>query len=174
MMSRSSSISVHELTWMSLLIALEMVLGQLSIGSNMLKVGFSFVALGLLGYYFGPIKAAIANVIADIISNVLLPSGGGFFWGFTFSALVSGLIFGWLLYNHKVTILRVFIAVLLNVVIVNTLLNTLWIQMMTNVPFVALLVPRLLKEAIGLVYQTGILYLVLRWINNSRFNKIGR
>jgi hypothetical protein len=63
---------------MSLLIALEMVLGQLSIGSNMLKVGFSFVALGLLGYYFGPIKAAIANVIADIISNVLLPSGGGF------------------------------------------------------------------------------------------------
>ena len=172
--SRSTVISVQEVTWMALLIALQMVLSKLSVGSNTLKVGFSFIAIGLLGYYFGPFKAAIANVLADVISNVVLPSSGGFFIGFTFSALVAGVIYGFMLYNHKVTILRTFITVLLITVIVNTGLNTLWIHMMTNVPYVVLLVPRLTKEAFSLVYQTGLLYIVLKWIDNSKFNKIGR
>jgi len=44
---------------------------------------------------------------------------------------------------------------------------------MTNVPYPALLIPRLAKEAFSLVYQTGLLYIVLRWIDNSKFNKIG-
>ncbi|WP_338233078.1 folate family ECF transporter S component [Companilactobacillus muriivasis] len=173
MNSRSSVISVQEVTWMALLIALQMVLAKLSVGSNTLKVGFSFIAIGLLGYYFGPFKAAIANVLADVISNLLLPSGGGFFIGFTFSALVAGAIYGFMLYNHKVSVWRTFVTVLLITVIVNTGLNTLWIHMMTNVPYVTLLVPRLAKEAFSLVYQTGLLYIVLKWIDNSKFNKIG-
>ncbi|WP_125761685.1 folate family ECF transporter S component [Companilactobacillus hulinensis] len=174
MNTKSRIISVHELTWMALLIAMQMVLSKMSIGSNTLKVGFSFIAIGLMGYYFGPYKAAIANVIADIISNVVMPASTGFFWGFTFSALVAGLIYGFMLYNHKVTVWRVFLTVLLITVIVNTLLNTLWIQMITNLPYMTLLIPRLLKEAFSLVYQTGLLYIVLKWISNSRFNRIGR
>ncbi|KRL42836.1 hypothetical protein FD29_GL001487 [Companilactobacillus mindensis DSM 14500] len=165
---------MQEVTWMALLIAMQMVLSKLSIGSNTLKVGFSFIAIGLLGYYFGPFKAAVANVLADVISNVVMPSSGGFFLGFTFSALVAGVIYGYMLYNHKVTILRTFITVLLITVIVNTGMNTLWIHMMTNVPYPALLIPRLTKEAFSLVYQTGLLYIVLKWIDNSKFNKIGR
>ena len=172
--SKSSVVSVQEITWMALLIALQMVLSKLSIGSNTLKVGFSFIAIGLLGYYFGPYKAAIANVIADIISNTVMPSSGGFFWGFTFSALVAGVIYGFMLYNHKVTVLRTFLTVLLITVIVNTGLNTLWIHMMTNIPYITLLIPRLAKEAFSLVYQTGLLFIVLRWIDNSKFNKIRR
>ncbi|KRK79814.1 folate family ECF transporter S component [Companilactobacillus nodensis] len=174
MNTNSRVISVHEMTWMALLIAMQMVLSKLSIGSNTLKVGFSFIAIGLMGYYFGPYKAAIANVVADIISNVVMPAPGGFFWGFTFSALVAGLIYGFVLYNHKVTILRTFVAVFLITVIVNTGLNTLWIQMMTNLPYWTLLVPRIVKELFSLVYQTGLLYFVLKWISNSRFNRIGR
>ncbi|MFH5811771.1 folate family ECF transporter S component [Companilactobacillus sp. FL22-1] len=174
MNSRSTSISVQEVTWMSLLIALQIVLSQLTFGSNILKVGFSFLSIGLLGYYFGPFKAALANVLADIISNVVLPSAGGFFIGFTFSALVAGLIYGLVLYNHKVTVLRTFLAVFLIVLIVNTGMNTVWIHMMTHVPYPALLVPRLPKEAFSLIYQTGILYIILKWIDSSKFSKIGR
>jgi len=172
--SRSSAISVQEVTWMALLIALQMVLSKLSVGSNTLKVGFSFIAIGLLGYYFGPIKAAAANVLADIISNVVLSPSGGFFIGFTFSALIAGAIYGFMLYNKKVTILRTFITVLLITVVVNTGMNTLWIHMMTNLPYMTLLIPRLAKEAFSLVYQTGLLYIVLKWIDNSKFSKIGR
>ncbi|ALB28349.1 folate family ECF transporter S component [Companilactobacillus heilongjiangensis] len=173
MNSRSSVISVQEVTWMALLIALQMVLSKLSFGSNTLKVGFSFIAIGLLGYYFGPFKAAIANVLADVIGHSVLSAGSAFFLGFTFSALVAGAIYGFMLYNHKVTIWRSFLTVLLITVIVNIGLNTLWIHMMTNVPYVTLLVPRLVKEAFSLVYQTGLLYIVLKWIDNSKFNKIG-
>ncbi|APX71080.1 folate family ECF transporter S component [Companilactobacillus allii] len=173
-MNTKSRISVHELTWMALLIAMQMVLSKMSIGSNTLKVGFSFIAIGLMGYYFGPYKAAIANVIADIISNVVMPASTGFFWGFTFSALVAGLIYGFMLYNHKVTIWRVLLTIVLITVVVNTLLNTLWIQMITNLPYMTLLIPRLVKEAFSLVYQTGLLYIILKWISNTRFNRIGR
>ncbi|WP_235700275.1 hypothetical protein [Companilactobacillus paralimentarius] len=56
MNSRTKVVSVQGITWMALLIALQMVLSKLSIGSNMLQVGFSFIAVGLLGYYFGPVK----------------------------------------------------------------------------------------------------------------------
>ena len=171
--SRTKVISVQEVTWMALLIALQMVLGKLSIGSNTLKVGFSFIAIALMGYYLGPYKAAIANVLADIIGHTVLASGSSFFFGFTLSALVAGLIYGYMLHNHKVTVLRTFITVLLITVIVNTAMNTLWIQMMTNLPVMTLLVPRLAKEAFSLVYQTGLLYIVLKWIDNSKFNKIG-
>ena len=172
--SKSTVISVQEVTWMALLIAMQMVLSKLSIGSNVMQVGFSFLAVGLLGYYFGPVKAGIASVISDVISNVIMPSAGGFFFGFTFSALVTGVIFGFMLCNHKVTIWRSFLTILLITVIVNTGLNTLWIHMMTNIPYVTLLIPRLAKEAFSLVYQTGLLYIVLRWISNSKFNKIGQ
>ncbi len=174
MNSRSTVISVQEVTWMALLIAMQMVLAKLSVGSNTLKVGFSFIAIGLLGYYFGPVKAAMANVLADVISNVVMPSSGGFFLGFTFSALVAGAIYGYMLYNHKVTVWRSLVTVLLITVIVNTGLNTIWIHMMTNVPYPALLITRLPKEAFSLVYQTGLLYIVLKWIDNSKFNKIGQ
>lgn len=174
MNSRSTVISVQEVTWMALLIAMQMVLAKLSVGSNTLKVGFSFIAIGLLGYYFGPVKAAMANVLADIISNVVMPSSGGFFLGFTFSALVAGAIYGYMLYNHKVTVWRSLVTVLLITVVVNTGLNTIWIHMMTNVPYSALLITRLPKEAFSLVYQTGLLYIVLKWIDNSKFNKIGQ
>ncbi|MQS89336.1 folate family ECF transporter S component [Companilactobacillus mishanensis] len=172
--TKSTSITVHELTWMALLIAMQMVLSKLSVGSGILQVGFSFIAIGLMGYYFGPIKAMFANAAADIIANVLLPTGGGFFWGFTLSALVAGLIYGFMLYNRKVTLLNVFLTVLLITVVINTLMNTFWISMMTHNPFWVMLLTRLPKEGISLIYQTGILYFILKWVSNTRFNKIGR
>ncbi|KRL66444.1 hypothetical protein FC27_GL000586 [Companilactobacillus versmoldensis DSM 14857 = KCTC 3814] len=170
----STAINVHELTWMALLIALQMVLTKFSIGSNMLKVGFSFIAIALLGYYFGPIKAAMANVIADIITNTVFSTGGTFFFGFTVSAAVAGLIFGFMLHRRKVTVLNVFLTILVFTVVVNVLMNTLWISMMANLPFHVMLMTRLPKEAIALVYQTGILFIILKWISKSRFNRIGR
>lgn len=171
----NTAISIHELTWMALLIALESVLIKLTFGSAMLKVGFSFIAIGLMGYYFGPYKAALANGIADSISNVILGSNGSyFFWGFTVSAVVSGLIAGFVLHHRKVTLLNVFITILLITVVVNTLMNTLWVSIMTNNPYLVMLVARLPKQAIALVYQTGLLYIMLKWIDGSRFSKIGR
>lgn len=167
-------ISVHELTWMALLIAMQIVLTKFNIGSNMLQVGFSFIAMALIGYYFGPYKAAIAGAVADILGNTVLSTGGGFNIGFTVSAITLGLIYGFMLHNRKVSLLNVFITVLLTTLVVNLFMNTLWIHLQYGTPFMALLVTRGIKEAITLVYQTGILYFILRWISNSRFNRIGR
>ncbi|WP_099975131.1 MULTISPECIES: folate family ECF transporter S component [Lactobacillaceae] len=171
----SKGLKIQELTWMAVLIAMNVVLSKLVIGvSNIMQIGFGFVALALIGYYFGPFKAAIANVLADIIANTVFPSVGGFFWGFTLSALVAGVIYGLMLHNRKVTLLNSFLTTLLVVVIINLGMNTLWIHMMYQTPVTALLASRLPKEALSLIYQTAFIYIILRWVQNSRFNKIGR
>ncbi|AKP66952.1 folate family ECF transporter S component [Companilactobacillus ginsenosidimutans] len=169
----STAIGVHELTWMALLIAFEMVLSKFSPGTNILKVSFTFIAIGLMGYYFGPYKAAIANAVADLIGNTVFATGGTYFYGFTLSAIITGLIYGYLLHNRKVTVLNVFLAVFLVTVVVNTLMNTLWVSILASAPYNVMLMTRLPKEAIELVYQTGLLYIILKWISKSRFNKIG-
>lgn len=170
----STSFRVHELTWMALLVAFAIVISKFSFGSSILQVRFTFIALGIIGYYFGWYKAAIASGVVDLVANTLFASGGTFFFGFTISAVVTGLIFGFMLHNRKVTVLNVFITILLLTVVVDILLNTTWISMMASAPFNVLLVARLPKELIALVYQTGILYFILKWISNSRFSKIGR
>lgn len=163
---------VRELTWLAALIALQMILGKLSIGNDIVKIGFGFVANALIGYYFGPFKAAIAGVAGDIISNTILPSSGGFFWGFTLSALVTGLIYGSILYKKEVTIWRVILVTVLIVVIIDTLMNTYWISIMANAPFKVMFATRIVKEIITIPIQATILYLVLRWVDNSRFKSL--
>lgn len=166
---RSSTLLTEEVAWLGALVALQMVLGRLTVGSDLIKIGFGFIATGLIGYYFGPFRAAIACVASDIVTNVVFPQPTGFFWGFTLSALVSGVIYGSILYRKKVTILRVAIAVFLIILIVNTLMNTYWISIIAHLPYKVLLVPRVIKEIITLPIQATILYMVLKWVDNSKF-----
>ena len=170
----NNAIRVHELTWMALLIAFQIVLSKLSIGNNVLRIGFSFIAAGLIGYYFGPYKAAIAGGIADVIQATVFATAGAYFPGFTLSAVLAGAVYGFFLHKRKITLLNVFIPVLLITGIINTFLDTWWITIMYHLNYNAMLLARLPKQAFALVYQTGILYFILKWVSNSRFSKIGR
>lgn len=163
---------VRELTWLAALIALQMILGKLTIGNEIVKIGFGFVANALIGYYFGPYKAAIAGVAGDIISNTIFPSSGGFFWGFTLSALVTGIIYGFVLHKKEVTIWRVILVTALVIIIVDTLMNTYWISMMANAPFKVMFATRIIKEIITLPIQSTVLYMVLKWVDNSGFKSL--
>lgn len=170
--ANSNVLRVRELTWLAALIALQMILSRLEVGPNFMKFGVGFIATALIGYYFGPIMGAIVGVISDIVTHVIFPDPSGFFWGFTLSALVGGLIYGLVLYKKKITFVRSLVATLLVVIIVNTLMNTLWVSMLANVPFMVYLVPRLAKEAITIVVQTLGIWLILGWVDRSRFRRI--
>jgi len=77
---------------------------------------------------------------------------------------VAGLIYGTLLYRNPVTVKRIVAAEFLTKLLVNCLLNTLWISMLYGKGFFAILPLRVLKNAIMLPIDSCILYFTLTYM----------
>lgn len=125
---------IFNLVSVALLIALQVVLSRfLSIQLWNLKIGFSFVPVIIAARLFGPFYSALVYGVGDIIGTFLFPTGP-YFPGFTFTAVVSGVIFG-LFLRRKSTPVKIITASVLNQLICSLLLNTLWISYTAGVPF---------------------------------------
>ena len=134
-----------------LLAALAVVLGMVAsidIGPY-IRIGFSGLPNRIVEFLFGPVVGSIFGGMLDILKYVIKPSGP-FFFGFTFNAMV--------------TIKRILVAEFLTKLIVNCLLNTLWISMLYGKGFFALLPLLVLKNAIMLPIDTCILFFVLTYV----------
>ena len=145
-----------------LLAALAVVLGMVAsidIGPY-IRIGFSGLPNRVVECLFGPVVGSIFGGMLDVLKYIMKPSGP-FFFGFTFNAMVAGVIYGTVLYQKPVTIKRILAAEFLTKLIVNCLLNTLWISMLYGKGFFALLPLRVLKNVIMLPIDSCILYFVL-------------
>ena len=84
-----------------MLIAVHVLLSifvMIPIGEN-IKISFSFLALASIGMLFGPIPAAIAGGITDILGFMLAnKTGGAYHPGFTLVQIMAGFIYGICLY----------------------------------------------------------------------------
>ena len=94
------------------------------------KIGFSGIPNQIADYLFGPITGCLFAGVLDIVKFFIRPDGP-FFFGFTFNAMLAAFIYGCFYYRHKLTFRRVLIAKLVVILIVNVLLNTLWLEMRT-------------------------------------------
>ena len=79
--------------------------------------------------------------ISDLLGAVLFPVGP-YFPGFTFTSALIGVIFG-LLLKSKPDIFRVVLSVVFSQGICGLLINTLWVSILYNNPYFAVLVTRL-------------------------------
>ena len=95
------------------------------------------------GYFHGPAFSATVAVIADIIGALLFPSGA-FFPGFTLTALLTGLLFGFMLHK-KQTPVRILITVLADQLILGLLINTYWIAILYGTTFGAAVMTRIVQ-----------------------------
>lgn len=128
----------------AVLIALNVVLSRfLSINAWNIKIGFTFVTIFVAGYFYGPGFSATVAVIADIIGALLFPSGA-FFLGFTLTALLTGLLFGFMLHK-KQTPVRILITVLADQLILGLLINTYWIAILYGTTFGAAVMTRIVQ-----------------------------
>ena len=142
--------------------ALSMVLGMVAsiqIGPY-IKIGFSGLPNRIVECLFGPVIGCIFGGTMDILKFIAKPDGP-FFFGFTFDAMLAGILYGSILYKKPVTIPRVFVAELAAKVIVNCGFNTLWISVLYGKGFLAILPMRLLKNAIMLPIDTIITFAML-------------
>ncbi len=150
----------HVIVTMGLLLAIEVILSRfLSIQTPFLKVSFSFVPLSMAALLFGPLPAAGMGGIADFLGAILFPVGP-YFPGYTLTSLLTGLVYGLFLYKRKVTWWRVLGAVTIIALALHLCLNTLWLYMMSDKAYLALLVPRIVKEAAMIPIQTVVIYIM--------------
>lgn len=136
---------------MAFLIALEIILTRFcSINTPILRIGFGFLPVAMMGILYGPLWAAIGYAVGDILGMMIFPSGV-FFPGFTVTAALTGLVFGIFLHGkEKITWKNVLPASLIIVLGLNLCLDTIWLSIMMGDAFIALLPTRILKCAVML------------------------
>lgn len=149
------------LTILGLLVAVEIVLSRfLSISAWNIKIGFSFVPIALAAILYGPLAGGLVAAVGDFLGAVLFPIGP-YFPGFTFTAFLTGMVFG--LFLHKKQNLRnIAGAVLVNQLIMSLLLNTLWISILYGSPFLPLLETRVFQAVLLGVVQFVVIRMVGR------------
>ncbi len=149
-----------KLVIVGLMIALNIILVRfLSIKTPMVRISFGFLPIAIVGILYGPIWGGIAGAVSDVIGITLMPIGTPFF-GFTLTAFLAGVFYGFFLHNKEISYKNVIVAVLPVVVVCDLLLNTYWLQLLYGNAFVAMLPLRLLKIAILAPLQVVTIHLV--------------
>ncbi len=154
--------STRNLVICGMMAALAVVLGyvaSIDLGPY-IRIGFSGLPNRLVEFLFGPVVGCFFGGALDILKFLVKPTGT-FFPGFTFNAMLAGVIYGFILYKKPVSVLRILAAEFLVKLIVNCGLNTLWISVLYGKGFFVLLPARLLKNAIMLPIDSAIIFLML-------------
>lgn len=137
----------------ALFIATTIVLGRiLSIRTPIITIGFAFVPIMLSAIILGPKYSTFIATISDIIGALVFPTGS-FFFGFTITAFLTGLTHGLLLYRKKFKvdkwfIIRLVISTVIVAGILNGVLNTIWIIMITKGASKIIITTRVLKQLV--------------------------
>lgn len=161
----------HRLVLMALFLALNIILSRfLSIAAWNIKIGFAFLPIALSGMLLGPLPTAIVAAAGDFLGATLFPIYA-YFPGFTATAFLTGLLYGFFLHN-KSSMKNIFLAVLSTELIGSLLLNTLWISMLYGTPFWALLLPRAVQVCVMIVVELVVIRILAGYL--PRFQLLQR
>jgi len=154
----SSFFNTRTMTYMSMLIALYACLSLLTIYiTQQLRFNFTFIPVAIASILFGPLAGGITGALGDILGWIITHPGA-YFPGLTISGFVSGIIYGIFLYKKELTIRRVIFAAITMVIVVELLLNALWLSILHGNAFFVLLGERLIKIVILVPLQAVVLY----------------
>lgn len=139
-----------------------------------LRIDFGFICSAGIAMLFGPVMAMLSGACMDILGyfagNFTM---GGYFPGYTVTAVLSGLIYGLWLYHPDVKdiskgkkILYVICAKTSINLICNVCLNTLWLVVQSGNAMSLLLPPRLIKNIICLPFECIILFFAMEFLTS--------
>ncbi len=155
-----TKMSVKAVSTVGILVAMEVILARFSIHTWNLKIGFSFVPIVVAAIFYGPIAGGLVGAIGDVVSAVLFPVGA-YFPGFTLTAFLTGMVFGWF-FQKKVTVWNTVLSVLVVQGVISQLMNTYWISFLYGSPFVPLFLTRLYQTAAMCIVQIAVILLMDR------------
>lgn len=157
------------LTQLALLISLQVILTRfLSIQTPIVRIGFGFLPLAIMGILYGPVTAFTGGVISDLLGFVMFPTGT-YFPGFTLTTGLTALTFSYLLYNKDFSIKNITIASLIVCIVLNLGLDTLWLSILFGKGYLMLLPTRVVKSLIMIPIQVLTISLVWdKFVNKIR------
>lgn len=149
------------LVFMSLLVAMYVMLNHVIpvIQIDIIRVSFGFVPQSYAAMFFGPLIGGIGSALGDVIGMIVAPKGT-YFPGFTVSALLTGMIYGFFLHKKPKTVLRITLAVLCITLFIDIGLNTYWLTILLGKGYMAILPARIFKCAVMLPIQVAIISLL--------------
>ena len=152
------------ITLLAMFGAISIVLGYFTLmPTQTIKVTFTFLPNEFVYYLFGPVTGAFFGAAMDILTYIVRPTGP-FFYGFTISAILNGLLYGMSLYKRPLSLKRILIVNLIQTLTINLLLNTYWLSLLYGNAFFVLLPARVVKAAIMLPIESIMLYSLIKAI----------
>ena len=157
---------VRTLTGVAMLLAMSVVISfTASVRvTETIKIGLGYLITAWLGMLYGPFTAALAAGAGDLIKYLLKPDGA-YFFGFTLTAMLGGVVYGVFFYREKCTIPRAIASKATVSLLLNCLLNTVWVSWLYGMPFLGALGPRVIKNLMALPFEIVLLYIVLNGMN---------
>lgn len=157
---------LRKLVFCGLMAALAIILSAtttIKIGPY-LRIGFSGYPNRIIECLFGPVVGMIFGGVLDVLKFFLSDGDGMFFFGYTFNAMLAGLIVGTILYRKPLKIWRIVLAEFLLKMLVNVCFGTLWSSMLYGYGFMAILPARLIKNLVQWPVDSAILFIVLQTV----------
>lgn len=172
---------IRSLTVTAIFIAVSMLIEGFSIDLQFAKLNFAFIAIAIIGMLFGPCVGFVSGLACDIVGYLVHPAGA-FLPIYVLVAGLQGFIYGICLYHRMdghgiqfvnnrtgkskdITLfLRIIVARILDVIIINLLLNTalnLHYGFIPQEAYGAAIVTRTAKNVIELVIDLPLLFILL-------------
>jgi len=136
-----------------------------AIQTPFIRVSFTFLPIAIFSMLFGPLRGGLVAAIADILGCFIF-SPALFFPGFTLSAFMSGMIYGYFFYNKKITLSKIIIVNLIIFLFIVLTLNTLWFSILYHNAAQLFFLGRFLKCLILLPLQIAMIYAVYKPLKN--------
>ncbi len=153
--------SLRAISECGILIAMYVAVNTLSVYvTPTLKLTFSYLIFGIIGWRFGVVTGALAGGLCDITSYIVY-STGALHLGFTLSAALTCTVFGAFLYRQKISLWRVAVSRILINILINIALNTFWLSNLYGKAYIVLLGERLVKNILLLPVEITLLFAVL-------------
>lgn len=159
------TLSLKNLIISALLVAVSVILTRylsMFTPDNLVRVGFGQIPLIYIGMILGPVFGGLAGIVADLLGYVVNPTGGAFFFGFTLSSALTGILPGLVvLLVKKRNLTTVVLSNVLVYIVISLMLDTLWLNIMYGKAFFAILPARVMWHGAMTVLRTILLWMVV-------------
>ncbi len=158
---RTVKFTLAEMVSLAMLSALYVVMNRfVSVSAWNINFSFAFIATVTAAFMFGMHGGAVVGALGDFIGAIAFPKGA-YFPGFTVSAAIIGIIYGFAARKSKKT-WPVLIAAVVSQLVSSLFLNSIWISVLYGADFKATLVSRLPQFAIMTAIQMVIAPMIFK------------
>ena len=153
--------NLHTIILCGLMGALSIILGMFaSIHLGPFSITYAWIPNRIVDFMFGPIVGMVYGGVMDIVKFMIKPNGT-FNLAYTAVPMLAGLVFGTILYNKPVSLMRIIFAQSLVKIFINAGLTTYIMAFEKGQAFMELMSVMLVKNLIMIPLDSILLFVVL-------------